>query len=284
MYTLNYYPWLTQNVPADVVHRQIERFGSEIAAAMKAANAADANVVVAPPLDVPEQIDQILAGDAQIALMNPLGFAFARRRVGQVEAVAVAQRIIDGKVGITYFAQIYARANADIANLSALAGRSIGYGTPYSTSNFLIPAHLLKRAGVHPLLGFNRIEFLKGHEIVARAVYEGKVAAGAGHDGVIIDLARQPGFEDAREKLVQIGRSPPIPSDPVVVNVSNADERVALQQAIVTAGATEVGKEALKIFWGNTQGLELTVSDAYEPLIMAMTDLRLTEADLLPRH
>lgn len=284
MYTLNYYPWLTQNVPPDVVHQQIERFAAEIAAALKAANAPVADVRVAPAIDVPEQIDQILGGDAQIGLMNPLGFAFARRRAGDIEAAAVAQRIIDGVIGITYFAQIYTRADATVADLAALAGTSIGYGTPYSTSNFLIPAHMLQRAGVHPLLGFSRVEFLKGHEIVARAVYEGKVTAGAGHDGVIIDLARQPGFEDASEKLVRIGRSPAIPSDPVVVNVSNTLERATLQAAIVAAGATDAGKEALKIFWGNAQGLAQTVSGAYEPLIAAMTDLRLTEADLLPRH
>lgn len=284
MYTLNYYPWLTQNVDAAIIHDQIEHFAGEVANALKELGAASADITVAPPIDVPEQIDQIIAGDAQIALMNPLGFAFARRRVGMIEAIGVAQRIIDGKVGVTYFAQIYARTDANISDLHTLTGGSIGYGTPYSTSNFLIPAHMLYREGIHPLLGFSRIEFLKGHEIVARAVYDGKVLAGAGHDGVIIDLARQPGYEDALDKLKQIGRSPPIPSDPIVVHIADCAERELLQKAVVAAGKTDVGKRALAIFWGNTQGIEATSSSAYEPLISAMNDLRLTEADLLARH
>ncbi|MDX0527554.1 hypothetical protein GOC94_10105 [Sinorhizobium medicae] len=68
MYTLNYYPWLYQ---------QVKRF-----AALEAANARVADVTVAPSIDVPEQFDIILIGDAQIGLMNSVGFAFARRRNG----------------------------------------------------------------------------------------------------------------------------------------------------------------------------------------------------------
>jgi ABC-type phosphate/phosphonate transport system substrate-binding protein len=282
MYTLNYYPWLTQNIAPDVIRAQITIFAQEIASQLKALGAAVTAVAVAPPIEVGEQIQQIVGGQAQIALMNPLGFVFARRRSGAVDAVAVAQRIIDGQVGVVYFSQLYCRADMGIATLAEAKGSSVGYGTPISTSNFLIPAHLLKASGIHPLLDFRRVEFLQGHEIVARAVYFGKVAIGAGHDGVIVDLAAQPGFEDAKDKLRQIGRSPPIPSDPVVVNIADAGEKALLQKAIVAAGNTAAGKAALKIFWGNTQGLEATTAAPYQVLLDAMTDLRFEEADLLP--
>ena len=56
-------------------------------------------------------------------------------------------------------------------------------------SNFLIPARMLTQAGLHPWLSFRRVEFLQGHDLVARAVYDGTVALGAGHDGVITTLA-----------------------------------------------------------------------------------------------
>jgi phosphonate transport system substrate-binding protein len=282
MYRLNYYPWLTQNVPPEEIARQVRAFAEEVSKALAALGASDSAITVLPPVDVPQQIVDIIQADAQIALMNPLGFAFARRRSGQVEAIAVAQRIIDGTVGDSYFAQLYTRADSDVTDMPGCRGKSIGYGVPYSTSNFLVPAHLLFKVGVHPLLGFRNVQFLQGHELVARAVYAGQVAVGAGHDGVIIDLAKQKGFEDAPKVLKQIKRSPPIPSDPLVVNIQDASERSMLQQALIDASRTEAGKAALKIFWGNTQGLAATESSVYQPLLAAMDDLKLTEADILP--
>jgi phosphonate transport system substrate-binding protein len=91
-----------------------------------------------------------------------------------------------------------------IHKLEQLRGRAIGYGTPYSTSNFLIPALEIKKAGLHPFTAFSRIEFVGGHELVAKAVYEGRLDAGAGHDGVIADLSNQYGYGDSAEKLVTL--------------------------------------------------------------------------------
>ncbi|SLM48071.1 protein of unknown function [Nitrospira japonica] len=281
MYRLSYYPWLTQNVPPTEIDRQIRVFASTIASELKSRNHSSPEVEVLPPLDVPEQISQIAENKAEIALMNPLGFIFARRRNNNLSATAVALRIIDGKVGAVYFSQLYTHKKTAIRKLSDVVGKSIGYGVAYSTSNFLIPAFMLKQAGVHPLLSFNRVEFLKGHEVISRAVYEGKVDVGAGHDGVIIDLANQSGYGDAGDVLLQIGRSAPLPSDPVVVNVKDATERKRLQEALVAAGQTELGKIALKIFWGNTQGLEPIDSKAYDGLSDALSTLKLDESDLL---
>jgi phosphonate transport system substrate-binding protein len=284
MYRLSYYPWLTQNVSADEIGRQIKKFADLIGLELQRLGNANPEVRVLPPMDVPAQIDQFVDGGAEIALMNPLGFVFARNRTSAVEAVAVALRIIDGEVGSVYFAQIYTSKKSAIRSLGQAAGRSIGYGVPYSTSNFLIPASDLLSAGVHPLLGFSRVEFLKGHEVIAKAVYNGKIDIGAGHDGVIIDLGNQPGYGDAADQLVQIARSVPIPSDPIAVRIADAGERIQVQQAIVSAGNTAEGKEALKIFWGNTQGLETVATERYHGLMDALTTLKFTEADLLPKR
>jgi len=282
MYRLIYYPWLTQNVPQNEIAGQISVFARLIEDELRKLGHADPRVEVLPPVDVPEQIEQVVTRGAVIALMNPLGFIFARSRTGDAEAVAVAKRIIDGKIGVVYFAQLYAHKKSAICGLRDAADKSVGYGHPYSTSNFLIPAFMLREAGVHPLFAFNRVEFLKGHEIVARAVYEGKVDIGAGHDGVIIDLARQPGYGDAGDVLVQVARSKPIPSDPVVVTVRDAAERETLKRAIVAAGNTAPGVEAMKIFWGNTQGLEPTTTEFYAVLSDALKALKLDQSDLLP--
>jgi ABC-type phosphate/phosphonate transport system substrate-binding protein len=281
VYRLSYYPWLTQNVPPAEIDRQIRIFAREIAQELKSRGHPDAEVSVLPPVDVPEQIDQVASGRCEIALMNPLGFVFARERSRTIEAIAVALRIIDGKVGSTYFAQLYTSKKTAIRSLPQVRGRSLAFGLPYSTSNFLIPAEMLRQAGVHPLTAPGRVEFLKGHEIVARAVYEGRVDVGAGHDGVIVDLANQPGYGDAEEVLVRLARSNAIPSDPIVTTLGT-DLRRPVQEALIAAASTPDGSNALKVFWGNTQGLAPTTGAKYDILSQALKSLALDAAAILP--
>lgn len=281
MLRLVYYPWITQNVAPQLIADKIGVYARQIEQRLAQVGAAD-TVQVMPPVDVPQQIQQVVSGAADIALMNPLGFVFARNDNNNAEAVAVAKRIIDGQVGIVYFSQLYAHKKTAIRSLDKAAGLSVGFGHAYSTSNFLIPAFMLHQARVHPLLGFERVHFLKGHELVAKAVYEGKVDLGAGHDGVIIDLGNQRGYGDAGDVLVQVKRSDPIPSDPIVITTPDAGRRAALQQAIVDAGNTPEGIEALKIFWGNVQGLAATTSQPYAVLSNALQALKLEQGDVLP--
>jgi ABC-type phosphate/phosphonate transport system substrate-binding protein len=305
---LSYYPWLTQNVDPAEIRKQIERLTAIVASELTTIVGEPASVVVQRPLEVPEQIAKIVSGEHHIALMNPIGYVFARLRSQSVAPVAVAVRLIDGKPGITYFSQVYTQkktaikklytpgnapteklSEADPKSIEAFKKqifgtpitRSIGFGLPYSTSNFLVPAYDLTRAGVNPFSRFARTEFLKGHEIVAKAVYDGKVDLGAGHDGVIVDLSNQPGYGDAGERLFTLIRSDPIPSDPVAVNLVDQGLRSAVQRALVNAGKTDDGKEALKIFWGNTQGLDATDEKPYQGLNDVLGALGFREADLL---
>ncbi|HEY9517681.1 MAG TPA: phosphate/phosphite/phosphonate ABC transporter substrate-binding protein [Gemmatimonadales bacterium] len=289
-YRLSYYPWLTQNVPAAEIHREIERFAREVEKQLSGIT-----IQVLPTLEVGPQIDLLLAGGCDIALMNPLGYVFARRRAAEnrkkdnpIHSIAIALRIIDGKVGDKYFGQVYARDTSalrkdDPGLFAKMRGRSIGYGVAYSTSNFLIPAYELLKRGVHPFTAFSRVEFLGGHDIAARAVYEGKVDLGVGHDGVIVDLGNQYGYGDATKRMSTLVRSDPIPSDPVVVRMTDPAQRKALQAALVKAGKTKDGKAALSRFWGLVQGLAPIGPDEYEILNTAMTALKLEEQHLLKK-
>jgi phosphonate transport system substrate-binding protein len=244
---------------------------------------ARAKVIVTDPVDVPLQIDRILANERTIELMNPLGCVFGRLRSPKIEAVAVAQRFIDGSVGVTYFAQLYTNVNSGISSLDQAVQKSVGYGVPFSTSNFLIPALELRKKQIHPFCDFKTVQFLGGHDIVAKAVYNQQVALGAGHDGVIINLSNQKGFEDAQSKLKTLLRSSPIPSDPVVVNVPTEAERVEVTAALIRAGATDEGKQALADFWGDVRGLAATSSQNYEVVQSAVQDLGFRPEDLLPK-
>jgi ABC-type phosphate/phosphonate transport system substrate-binding protein len=274
MLRLVYYPWITQGPTPQEIADNVGIFARQIELDLQSAGAAD-TVQMLPPIDVPQQIKQVIDGSVDIALMNPLGFVCAKVMGANAEAVAVAKRVIDDKEGIEYFAQLYARKKTAIKNLKD--AKSIGYGAVFSTSNFLFPALMLKKAGVHPLLGIDCVQFLKGHDSVAEAV-----DIGAGHDGVINNLANRRGYGDARDVLERVQRSSPIPSDPVVVTNPNARQRDQLKEAIVAAGNTQDGRAALGKFWGDVKGLQKTTSAAYEVVEDALKILKLEPSDILP--
>jgi len=281
-FKLGYYPWITQHVEPAKIRSAVEQFGAALEQELQK-ELPKSTVKVTDPVDVAPQIDRIIADSACIELMNPLGFVFGQQKSQKLEAVAVAQRIIDGVVGVSYFAQLYTHVDSGVTTIEQAAKKSVGYGVSFSTSNFLIPALELQKRKMHPFFGFTSVGFLGGHDKVAMAVYGKQVALGAGHDGVIIALAKQPGFTDAKDKLKTLVRSPPIPSDPVVVNIADERERKAVAAALVRAGATPSGKQALADFWGDTQGLEQTTSGEYDVIKQAIAHLRFRGEDLFPK-
>jgi ABC-type phosphate/phosphonate transport system substrate-binding protein len=192
-------------------------------------------------------------------------------------------REINGIVGEVYYSQIYTSKRSAIHHNfpEKACERIMAFGSPDSTSNFLIPALLLANKGLHPFASFQRVEFTGGHELAAKAVYEGRADLGAGHDGVIHDLAQQYRYGDAEDKPVQVARSDMIPSDPVVANIPDAKLREIVQSALMTVGASESGKGALDIFWGKAKGLAGTTSDKYAGLVLALKQLNLSREDLL---
>lgn len=102
MYKMTYYPWITQHIDPKEISRQIRRFADVLQVELKKAKASTVDIEVLPPLEVPLQIAAIANGACQIALMNPLGYVFARTRNTNIAAIVLAQRIIDGKVGDVY--------------------------------------------------------------------------------------------------------------------------------------------------------------------------------------
>lgn len=278
---LTYYPWITQHKTPEEIRNNIEIFASALQTELQGPKQTGGlTVEVAPAMEVPDQIHSITSGQSHIALMNPLGFVFARKENTAVEASVVALRIIDGQIGDSYFAQIYTHVDNNLPDLPSLKKKSIGYGSSQSTSNFIIPAFDLKDARIHPFAAFKRIEFVGGHDSVAKAVYNKQIDSGAGHDGVIIDLANQAGYEDAKKKLVTIHRSEPIPSDPIAINVPDKDAREFIQRALVKISTVEPAKSAIAEFWGQAKGLKATDYKPYEYLLSAVQDLGLNENDI----
>jgi len=279
-YKLTYYPWITQGKEPAVIRANIEILAESATKELQAITGGTDTIKVQDPLEVPEQIESIVSGESQIALMNPIGFVFAKQKSKEVDVAALALRIIDGQVGETYFSQIYTHVDTGIKSLNDLKKKSMGYGASFSTSNFLVAAHELLENHLHPFITFSKTAFLGGHQLVAKAVYAKQIDAGAGHDGVIIDLAAVPGYEDAKDKLVTIHRSQPIISDPVAFNIANKDDFKNVRKALVKASLQSPAKEAIAIFWGNAQGLKKTNYKPYKKLLVAVKALQLTEEDI----
>jgi ABC-type phosphate/phosphonate transport system substrate-binding protein len=284
-FQLGYYPWITQHLEPAKIRSAVELFASAFEKELQQ-DLPGATVVVTNPVDVAQQVERIISHERVIEFMNPLGFVLGRLKSQKLEAVAVAQRIIDGELGVNYFAQLYTHVASGLTSIDQAVQKvqkSVGYGVPFSTSNFLIPALELQKRRIHPFLNFKAVEFLGGHPEVAKAVYEQKIVLGAGHDGVITDLSRQKGFEDAESKLKTLVRSPPIPSDPIIVNIPDDTERKAVVAALVRASGSVDGKRALAEFWGNAQGLEPTSSQRYDVIKDAIDELRVRPEELLPK-
>jgi ABC-type phosphate/phosphonate transport system substrate-binding protein len=289
--TLSYYPWITQSISGSALATAIKGFAKLLEPELARKLGSAVELTVLPEMAIPDQIRDIKTppasvNDAKIALMNPVGYALTHEAEAAVEAVAVVRRRIGtGPAGPSYKAQIYVNALTGITSLAELRKRSFAFGSPQSTSNFLVPAHMLWQSGLHPANGFARLEFAGGHDLAAIAVYEGRSDAGAGHDGVIVDLAEKPGFSNAAERLKRLEWSKDIPSDPIAVHARDVRVKAGIQVALLSLAkpndAQSAGNQAIKRFWGTEEGLEAINPDGYRSLLPYLTDLSLRPDDLL---
>jgi phosphonate transport system substrate-binding protein len=291
--TLSYYPWIKQGISAPDLRAAVDKFASVLQEALGKTLTVD----LQPVMEIPDQLEDMkrpLAGDVvgRIGLLNPIGYALIRREPG-VAGIAVIRRKIGTDVGPTYKAQLYTNWKSKITKVSEVRGRSIAFGSPQSTSNFLVPAMRLWEAKIHPLNGFNRVEFAGGHDTAALAVYEGRLEVGAGHDGAVLGLAGRRGYKDAGDVLVNIDWSDPIPSDPVAIHTSDPAVRKQVADALLAIAKpndkTSAGNVAIKGFWDTDEGFEpiapkaQITAEKYDTLFAIMEKMGLRRDDMLRR-
>jgi ABC-type phosphate/phosphonate transport system substrate-binding protein len=284
---MSYYPDITQGKTPDEIRNAVIAFAKVLGEQLSTDLRDEVSVDVPPVMSTRAQFDDIVSGrGCLIALMRPVAYLFAHRRRQAIVPACVANRVIDGQVGTTYFAQIYARRDVGLTTLAELATKPaetmrIAYGSRFSTSNFLIPASLLKQTNIHPFLFFKAILFTGGHDKAAEAVYRGEAEIGCGHDGVIKALLKV--HADAEKRLVRLGREN-IHSDPVAVDTDRLPARLTLagmQKALGAAAKTPSGKAALELFWGEVKDLTPTKHENYASIERALEGLSLGEKDML---
>lgn len=289
--TLSYYPWISQRITGAALAQAVGGFRRVLEKELQRRMGNAIRLDLLPELEIPDQLKDMHekpAGDlvCKIGLLNPIGYALVHEDEKNVEAVAVVRRKM-ATVGRVYKAQLYTHRKTAIKKekIKDARGRSMAFGSPQSTSNFLIPALMLWKAGIHPLNGFSRVEFTGGHDKAAIAVYEGRLDIGAGHDGAIIDLANKAGYGDADQVLTNLAWSDDIPSDPVAVHASDPKLHTVVADALIAiAGPNQGGSEgnqAVNSFWSTSEGFETISPDEYKFLVELMKTLGLRRDDIL---
>lgn len=284
--SLSYYPDITQKQTSEDVHANVVLFAAKLSERLSHDLQTPIEIKTLPVMSVMGQYKAVLEGRSHLALMKPVAYVFAHRVRKGILPAAVALRPIDGVVGDKYFGQVYARRSLGLTTLEQLAASPaetlrLAYGNRFSTSNFLIPANVLAKAGVHPFMFFRSVEFFGGHDFACEAVYNGDADIGCGHDGVIKILGQT--HADAEDRLIQLGRED-IHSDPVVVDTDNLPEGVTLDA--ITSACVAISEDsevlaALDLFWGWVKGLAPTMHENYGSVESALERLHLTDTDMV---
>lgn len=174
-------------------------------------------------------VEALRAKRADVGFMGPLQYVIAHQEAG---AYPILGEVYRGKP--SYVARIFVRKDSGIKTLADLRGKSIAFTDPLSSSGYMYPLNVFRKAGLIKKREdadryFKKIYFAGGDEQALRAVYNGFVDA-AGIGQYSYSLLRP----DERDQVVTIAESDTIPSHCVVVRAGLAKADVdALQSALL---------------------------------------------------
>lgn len=174
-------------------------------------------------------VEALRHGSADVGFMGPLQYVMARQQAG---AYPILGEIYNGSS--TYVSRIFVRKDSGIKTPADLAGRTIAFVDPISSSGYMYPLDVFKSAGLIATRGdadrfFKRIYFAGGDEQAIRAVLNRFVDA-AGIGQFAWSLLRG----DERDQITTIAESRPIPSHCIVVRKELETKRVeALRDALL---------------------------------------------------
>jgi len=202
-------------------------------------------------------VEAMGAGNAHIGWLNTFAYLLANEKFG-VEPVVVTVRFGSN----AYKGQIVTQADSGITELADLAGKTMCWVDPLSTSGYIIPRVELQAAGINPDTDFEKTIEAGSHNNVIIAVYNGECDAGATYADARSSVEKD--LADVKEKVVVISTSPDIPNDNVSVIAGMPDEmKTQIQEALVEIAASEAGQEALNTVY-SIEGLEVTDDSFYD--------------------
>lgn len=162
-----------------------------------------------------------------LAYFGPLSYILAKTK-SDIEPFAA--RLRDGAT--TYTSLIIGNAEAGIDDVADIAGTTVAFGDPASTSSRLFPELTLAEAGLVAGTDYEAV-FLGAHDAVALAVQNGNAEAG-GLSRPIFNSLVEEGTIDPTQVTV-IAESAPIPQYPWTMRSDLDSELKAQIQAVFLA-------------------------------------------------
>lgn len=202
-------------------------------------------------------VEAMGAGNAHIGWLNTFSYLLASE-VYDVEPILVTVRFGN----TSYKGQVIAGADAGIESLADLAGKTMCWVDPLSTSGYIIPRVEIQAAGLDPDADFAQQIEAGSHNNVVIAVYNGECDAGA----TFVDARTNVEDElvDVMDKVFVVAESAPIPNDNVSVIPGLPEEIVQqLTDALLEIAASEEGQAALNAVY-SIESLELTDDSFYD--------------------
>ena len=188
-------------------------------------------------------IEAMGAGNAHVGWLNTFNYLLAHEKF-DARPLLVAERF-----GSTSYASlVVANADAGIASLQDLKGKTFCRAEALSTSGWIVPSVMLKAVGVAE--SDLTVVDSGNHDAVVAAVYAGKDCVA----GAVFDDARDGAKEtyaDVMDKVIVIATSDDIPNDNVSV-IAGLPEDIAktLAEGLMAIAATEDGAKALTDTYG----------------------------------
>jgi phosphonate transport system substrate-binding protein len=156
-------------------------------------------------------VEAMCSGSADIAFFGPVSYVQARQR-GCAELLAVA--VENGKS--IYYAGIFTRADAGIATMEDLKGKSIAFGDINSASAFVFPMAMILDAKLDPIRDLRAIRLTGSHANSLAALTQRQVDA-ASLSFESFEKAINQGAASSRDIKV-LARSVAIPNPPLGMN------------------------------------------------------------------
>jgi len=141
-------------------------------------------------------VEQVVAGEVDIALLPPASFVLARRR--QPKLRHAASIITHGRTWYSGF--ILVRANSPMERIEDLKGHSFAFVDASSTSGYFFPHAAFQDAGMDPAVDLKSVAFAGSHVAAIHKLARGEVDAVATASGMI-ETARGIAQEDGKMGL-----------------------------------------------------------------------------------
>ena len=201
-----------------------------------------------------EHIQYIGQDKVDIAYMGPASYVNMTNQFGSKPLLARLE--IEGHPW--FQGNIITRNDSNINTLEDLKGKHIAFGDPNSTMSYIIPHHMLTKAGVFtdPL---TKYQFLYSHNNVALGVLSGDFDAGAVKPEV---------FKKFEKKGLRTVTLTPRISEHLFITRSNlpVNDIEKLRHAMLNIKHSDEGMAALASIKKNITGLVKTSNDDYENL------------------